>query len=148
MVKQATIMASTPLQKGICSFFMSREGTNQTLRNHAAKKAISKLSTQASLSGTDSLGQIYLALSYLEFYVSQQEMLKKKTEVSLLFNYFYSNKSTGVYMTVLLRKKWLLWGHSSRAAQAQTHHPERTDQACRAMVPLSKPFPILTSNLN
>jgi hypothetical protein len=81
VVKQATIMASTPIQKGICSFFMSREGTNQNLRNHAAKKAISKLSTQASLSGTDSLGQIYLALSYLELYVSQQETLKKKTEV-------------------------------------------------------------------
>ena len=80
-------MASTPMQKGITRYLMSREGTNQTLRNHAAKKAVSKLSSQASLSGVDSLGQVYLALAYLELYVSQQEMLKKKTEVSLIMSF-------------------------------------------------------------
>ena len=82
-------MASTPIQKGITRYLMSREGTNQTLRNHAAKKAVSKLSSKASLSGVDSLGQVYLALAYLELYVSQQEMLKIKTEVSLVMNILF-----------------------------------------------------------
>ena len=39
-------------------------------------------------SGDDCLGQVYLALSYLELHVGQQEMLKKKTEVSLIMNIF------------------------------------------------------------
>ena len=68
---------------------MSREGTNQTSRNHAAKQAVSKLSSQISLSGVDLLGQVYLALAYLELYVSQQEMLKIKTEVSLVMNILF-----------------------------------------------------------
>jgi hypothetical protein len=81
VVLQATTFARSSFQKGVSSFFQSREGDNFVERHKAAKKAIAKLALQTTMTDSQTLGQVYLALAYQELYVSQQEMLKKKTEV-------------------------------------------------------------------
>ena len=81
VAQQATTLAKSSFQKGVSSFFLSREGDDFVQRHKAAKRAIVKLALQSTMNDCKSQGQVYLALAYLELYVSQQEMLKKKTEV-------------------------------------------------------------------
>lgn len=80
VAQQASKLAKSSFQKGVASFLLAREGDDYAQRHAFAKRAVSKL---ASIGDTQTHGQIYLALAYLELYVSQQEMLKKKTEVQL-----------------------------------------------------------------
>lgn len=84
-VQQAAPLAKSTLQKGISQYFLSREGTDLAQRHAAAKSAVTKLTAQASPSPAQSQGRVYLALAYLELYVSQQELLKQKTEVYSIF---------------------------------------------------------------
>lgn len=79
MAKQASSLAKSSFQKGVASYILSRDGVDFGQRHVAAKRAVSKLATQ--LASGDTQRQIYLALAYLELYVTQQELLKKKTEV-------------------------------------------------------------------
>jgi len=81
VAQQASTLAKSSFQKGVSSYFLSREGDDFVQRHKAAKKAIAKLSGQTTMTDCKSQGQVYIALAYLELYVSQQEMLKKKTEV-------------------------------------------------------------------
>lgn len=81
IARQACALAKSSFQKGVSNFFLSQEGDNYTERYQAAKKAVAKLSAQVPVPDCQSQGQVYLALAYLELYISQQEMLKKKTEV-------------------------------------------------------------------
>ena len=81
VAQQASALAKSSFQKGVSSFFQSRVGEDFVERHKAAKKAIAKLALQTTATDCQSLSQVYLALAYLEVYVSQQELLKKKTEV-------------------------------------------------------------------
>ena len=83
IAEQATALAKSSYQKGVSYYLMSREGDNFELRHTLAKKSIAKLAAHAALNDIQSQGQMFLALAYLELYFTQQEMLKKKTEVIL-----------------------------------------------------------------
>lgn len=84
IAQQSSVLARSSFQKGVSNFLLSREGDDYTERYQAAKKAVAKLVAQVSSSDCQFQGQIYLALSYLELYASQQEMLKKKTEQEMV----------------------------------------------------------------
>ncbi len=84
VAEQATALAKSPFQKGVSYYLMSREGDNYELRHTAAKKSVGKFAAHAAMGDIQSQGQAYLALAYLELFVSQQEMLKKKTEVGFI----------------------------------------------------------------
>ncbi|XP_057379312.1 uncharacterized protein LOC130701372 [Daphnia carinata] len=84
IAQQSSVLARSPFQKGVSNFFLSREGDDYAERYRTAKKAVDKLVAQASSSDCPFQGQIYLALAYMELYVSQQEMLKKKTEEEMV----------------------------------------------------------------
>lgn len=89
IARQASALAKSSLQKGVASYISSREGVDFGQRHAAAKRAVSKLAAQiasghsAGAASEDIQGQVYLALAYLELYVTQQELLKKKTEVQV-----------------------------------------------------------------
>lgn len=79
--KQSAEFAKTSFQKGVSNYFMSREGADLMQRHTAAQAAVSMLSAKSSSTDSQSFRRVYLALSYMEVFVSQQELLKQKTEV-------------------------------------------------------------------
>lgn len=81
IAQQAHKLAKTPFQKGVSCYLLSRDGHDYKLRQKEAENAIVHLEEHSSLPGHDSQGQVYIALCYVELYVSQQEILRKKTEV-------------------------------------------------------------------
>lgn len=83
VVRRASALARSAFQKGVSSYLLSREGDDYAQRHVEAKRAVAKLVPHATLADLQIQAQVYLALAYIELYVSQQEMLKKKTEVRM-----------------------------------------------------------------
>lgn len=84
IAKKMAAAAQTPLQKGKAYYLLSRVGDDYLQRHAYANTAATILAGLCSQTNTEREAQVYLALSYLELYVSQQELMKKKTEVTIL----------------------------------------------------------------
>lgn len=78
VVKQMEKVAAEPLEKGVSFYFKSVEEIDLSVKVSAAKKSIGQLT---DLADTLPQAQMYLAMAYIQLYVAQQDLLKKKTEV-------------------------------------------------------------------
>lgn len=80
VVKQMEKIAAEPLERGVSFYHKSAEETDLSVKASAAKKSISLL---VDLVDIHPQALMYLAMAYMQLHVAQQDLLKKKTEVSI-----------------------------------------------------------------